>query len=143
MLRSKQDKDNFTHLIMQLAMLRILGHVIPDNKSLWIGLTMVYGIGRVKSMQVITDLWLDPMKKVKDVTDDEQKLIIDAFKTMVLENDLRRQVMSNIKRLKEIKCYRWMRHNLGLPVRGQSTRKNARTAKKLLWRSKVRPVLKK
>lgn len=56
MLRSKQDKDNFTHLIMQLAMLRILGHVIPDNKSLWIGLTMVYGIGRVKSMQVITDL---------------------------------------------------------------------------------------
>ena len=58
-----------------------------------------------------------------------------------MENDLKREVAAAIKRLKEIKCYRGMRHNLGLPVRGQLTRKNARTAKKLLGRSKVRPVL--
>jgi small subunit ribosomal protein S13 len=60
-----------------------------------------------------------------------------------LENDLKREVAFAIKRLKEIKCYRWMRHNVWLPVRGQVTRKNGKTAKKLLWRSKVRPVLKK
>jgi small subunit ribosomal protein S13 len=60
-----------------------------------------------------------------------------------LENDLKREVAFAIKRLKEIKCYRGMRHNVGLPVRGQVTRKNARTAKKLLGRSKVRPVMKK
>ena len=66
-----------------------------------------------------------------------------ALKDMVLENDLKREVMTHIKRLKEIKCYRGMRHNLGLPVRGQLTRKNGRTAKKLLGRARVRPVLKK
>ena len=59
------------------------------------------------------------------------------------ESDLKREVAAAIKRLKEIKCYRWMRHNLWLPVRGQLTRKNAKTAKKLLWRSKVRPTIKK
>jgi small subunit ribosomal protein S13 len=65
------------------------------------------------------------------------------LKKYPLENDLRREVWFAIKRLKEIKCYRGMRHNLGLPVRWQKTRKNARTAKKLLGRSRVRPVLKK
>ena len=83
------------------------------------------------------------MKKVNDVTEEEQKLISDELKNYVLENDLKREVASAIKRLKEIKCYRGMRHNLWLPVRWQLTRKNARTAKKLLGRSKVRPVLKK
>jgi len=80
--------------------------VIPDNKSLWIGLTTIYGIGRSKSLSILTDLGLDPMKKVKDVSEDEQKKIIDGLKSFVLENDLRRQIMANIKRLKEIKCYR-------------------------------------
>ena len=80
---------------------------------------------------------------MKDITPEQEKLIVDVIKEMNLENDLRREINAFIKRLKEIKCYRGMRHNLGLPVRGQSTRKNARTAKKLLGRARVRPVLKK
>lgn len=120
-----------------------MGHVLPDNKSIWIGLTSIYGIGRPKSLTILEGLGIPFMTKVKDLTDEQEKLIADALKDMVLENDLKREVMTHIKRLKEIKCYRGMRHNLGLPVRGQLTRKNARTAKKLLGRARVRPVLKK
>jgi len=83
------------------------------------------------------------MTKVKDISEDEQKKILEQIQKYILENDLKREVAFAIKRLKEIKCYRGMRHNLGLPVRGQLTRKNAKTAKKLMGRSKVRPVLKK
>lgn len=124
-------------------MLRIQGHVIPDAKNIWIGLTYVYGVGRPKSQEILTMLGIDPFKKVRDITEEEEKKINETFKKMPLENDLRREVNGFIKRLKEIKCYRGMRHNLGLPVRGQSTRKNAKTAKKLLGRTRVRPVLKK
>ena len=83
------------------------------------------------------------MKKVRELTDEDEKKISDGLKDHLLENDLKRDIMAHIKRLKEIKCYRGMRHNLGLPVRWQLTKKNARTAKKLLGRAKVRPVLKK
>lgn len=124
-------------------MFRLMGHVIPDNKSIWIGLTTIYGIGRPKSLTILEEIGIDFMTKVKDLTDEQEKKISEALKDMVLENDLKREVMTHIKRLKEIKCYRGMRHNLGLPVRGQLTRKNARTAKKLLGRARVRPVLKK
>ncbi len=124
-------------------MLRLMGHVIPDNKSIRIGLTTIYGIGKQRSATVLEKLSIDFMKKVRDLTDEDEKKISDELKDYLLENDLKRDIMSHIKRLKEIKCYRGMRHNLGLPVRGQLTRKNARTAKKLLGRAKVRPVLKK
>ena len=124
-------------------MLRLMGHVIPDNKSIWIGLTTIYGVGRQRSQDILAKLSIDFMKKVKDLTDEDEKMISDELKNFVLENDLKREVMSHIKRLKEIKCYRGMRHNLGLPVRWQLTKKNARTAKKLLGRARVRPVLKK
>lgn len=124
-------------------MFRLMGHVLPEEKSIWIALTNIYGIGRERSKKILGNLKIEAMKKVKDITEEEQKLISDELKNYVLENDLKREVASAIKRLKEIKCYRGMRHNLGLPVRGQLTRKNARTAKKLLGRSKVRPVLKK
>ncbi len=120
-----------------------MGHVLPDEKSAWIALTNIYGIGRVRSQKILEKVNIDPMKKVKDLSEDEQKKISDELKNYVLESDLKREVAAAIKRLKEIKCYRGMRHNLGLPVRGQLTRKNAKTAKKLLWRSKVRPVIKK
>ena len=120
-----------------------MGHVLPEEKYIWIALTTIYWIGRERSRKILDQLKINYMKKVKDVTEEEQKLISDELKNYVLENDLKREVASAIKRLKEIKCYRWMRHNLWLPVRGQLTRKNARTAKKLLGRSKVRPVLKK
>jgi len=124
-------------------MFRLMGHVLPEEKSIWIALTTIYWIGRERSRKILDQLKINYMKKVKDVTEEEQKLISDELKNYVLENDLKREVASAVKRLKEIKCYRWMRHNLWLPVRGQLTRKNARTAKKLLGRSKVRPVLKK
>lgn len=124
-------------------MFRLMGHVLPEEKSIWIALTTIYGIGRERSKKILNTLEINFMKKVKDISEEEQKLISDELKKYVLENDLKREIASAIKRLKEIKCYRGMRHNLGLPVRGQLTRKNARTAKKLLGRSRVRPVLKK
>lgn len=124
-------------------MFRLQWHVIPDNKAIWIWLTNVYWIWQSRSKQILQKLWIPLEKKVKDLEEKEEKLITEALKDYVLENDLRRDISASIKRLKEIKCYRWMRHNLWLPVRWQKTRKNARTAKKLLWRSRVRPVLKK
>jgi len=121
-----------------------MGHVLNDNKSIWIALTAVYGIWRARSRKILDDAKIDYMTKVKDVSEDDQKKISDQLKdNYILENDLKREVGSHIKRLKEIKCYRGMRHNLWLPVRWQSTKKNSKTAKKLLWRSRVRPVLKK
>lgn len=124
-------------------MFRLMGHVLPEEKSIWIALTNIYGIGRERSKKILGTLDIPFMKKVKEISEEEQKMISDELKKYVLENDLKREVASAIKRLKEIKCYRGMRHNLGLPVRGQLTRKNGRTAKKLLGRAKVRPVLKK
>lgn len=126
-----------------IIMLRLMGHVIPDHKSIWIGLTAIYGVGRKKSQTILDNVGIDFMTKVKNLSDEQEKKISDELQKYVLENDLKRDVMTHIKRLKEIKCYRGMRHNLGLPVRGQLTRKNARTAKKLLGRARVRPVLKK
>jgi len=124
-------------------MLRLLGHVIPDNKSIWIWLTSIYWIGREKSKYILKELEIPSNTKVRDIDENQEKKISEKLKTMTLENDLKRDVQGHIKRLKEIKCYRGMRHNLGLPVRWQITRKNAKTAKKLLGRAKVRPVLKK
>jgi len=124
-------------------MFRLMGHVLPENKSIWIWLTTVYGIGRQRSKSILDALGINYMKKVKDIDEAEQKKISDALKDFALENDLKREIAFAIKRLKEIRCYRGMRHLQGLPVRGQVTRKNGRTAKKLLGRSKVRPVLKK
>ena len=118
-------------------------HVLKDDKSIWISLTDIYGIGRVKSRKILDKLEINYMKKTKDITEDEQKKISDELKNYILENDLRREITWSIKRLKDIKCYRWMRHNLWLPVRWQNTRWNSKTAKKLLGRARVRPVLKK
>lgn len=124
-------------------MFRIQWHVIPDNKAIYVGLTYIFGIGISTSKKILDDLKIPHEKKVWELDDKQIKAITDVIKEMVLENDLRREVASNIKRLKEIKCYRGMRHNLWLPVRGQNTRKRGATAKKLLGRSRVRPVLKK
>lgn len=92
---------------------------------------------------MLKKLGIDPAKKTGDLTEEEQKALSDEMKEYIVENDLRREVASHIKRLKEIKCYRGMRHNMGLPVRGQNTKRHAKTAKKLLGRARVRPVLKK
>ncbi|MBS8121444.1 30S ribosomal protein S13 [Candidatus Vampirococcus lugosii] len=124
-------------------MFRLQGNVIPDNKVIFVGLTHVYGIGISRSKEILTKLEIPFEKKVRDITDEEQKMITDELSNYLLESDLKREQTGFIKRLKEIKCYRGMRHNLGLPVRGQKTIKHAKTAKKLLGRSRVRPVLKK
>lgn len=124
-------------------MFRLQGHIIPDKKAIWVGLTYVYGIGLSTSRAILEKYKIPLEKKVGELTEKEQKMLTDELKEMILENDLRREVAGNIKRLKEIKCYRGMRHNLGLPVRGQNTKKRGKTAKKLLGRSRVRPVLKK
>jgi len=125
-------------------MFRLLGHVLPEKKAIGMALTNIYGIWVSRATEICKDLGLDFNKKVKDLTDEEKKLISDKVRNdYVLENDLRRQVNWDIKRLKELKTIRGMKHNLWMPVRGQQTRTNAKTAKKLLGRARVRPTTKK
>ena len=111
-------------------MARIAGVDLPRGKRVEIGLTYIYGIGRVSSNKILEEAKVNPDTRVRDLTDDEVKrmsAIIDE-KYMV-EGDLRREVAMNIKRLQEIGCYRGIRHRKGLPVRGQNTKTNARTRK--------------
>ena len=111
-------------------MARIAGVDIPSNKAGEISLTYIYGIGRSLSKEILNKAGVEPGKKVQDWTDDEQKtvrdIIAEQYKT---EGELRGEVQMNIKRLLDIGCYRGIRHRAGLPVRGQSTKNNARTRK--------------
>ena len=111
-------------------MARIAGVDLPKNKRIEIGLTYIYGIGRTSSNRILAEAKVDPNTRVRDLTDDEVKRIsavIDESQTV--EGDLRREIALNIKRLKEIGCYRGKRHRQGLPCRGQKTKTNARTRK--------------
>src|SRR5690554_5937325 len=111
-------------------MARIAGIDIPRNKQVEVALTYIYGIGRSRSQEILDQADIDPMTRVRDLTDAEVtrlREIIDRDYTV--EGDLRREVAMNIKRLTEIGCYRGLRHRRGLPVRGQRTRTNARTRK--------------
>ena len=111
-------------------MARISGVDLPREKRVEIGLTYIYGIGRVSSNRILAEANVDPNTRVKDLTDEEVSRIrdvIDASQTV--EGDLRREIAMNIKRLQEIGCYRGIRHRKGLPVRGQKTKTNARTRK--------------
>lgn len=111
-------------------MARIAGIDLPKNKQGEIGLTYIYGIGRSLAKEILAKAGIDSSKKVDDWTDDEQNtirnIINDEYK---VEGALRSEVQMNIKRLMDIGCYRGVRHRLGLPVRGQSTKNNARTRK--------------
>ena len=111
-------------------MARIAGIDLPKNKRGEIGLTYIFGIGRNSAQSILDQCGIDRNKKVQDWTDDEQNhirsIINDAFKE---EGALRSEVQLNIKRLMDIGCYRGVRHRLGLPLRGQSTKNNARTRK--------------
>lgn len=111
-------------------MARVAGVEIPDNKILKISLTYIYGIGQTTSEKMIEDLNLDPNSKVKDLSDaDLNKIRTHLEKNYEIEGELRQKVFRNIKRLKDIRSYRGVRHKVGLPVRGQRTRINARTRK--------------
>ena len=111
-------------------MARIAGVDLPREKRVEIGLTYIYGIGRVSSNRILEAAGVDPSTRVRDLTDDEVKKISSVIdETMTVEGDLRREVALDIKRLQDIGCYRGIRHRKGLPVRGQKTKTNARTRK--------------
>lgn len=110
--------------------IRIVGVDLPQNKRGEIALTYIFGIGRSASNKILEKAEVDRNIKVKDWTDDQaariRELISEEYK---VEGDLRSEVQLNIKRLMDIGCYRGIRHRIGLPVRGQSTKNNARTRK--------------
>ena len=112
-------------------MARIAGVDLPREKRVEIGLTYIYGIGRVSASRLLAEAEVNPDTRVKDLTDDEVKRITAAIEAdhLLVEGDLRRETAMNIKRLQEIGCYRGIRHRKGLPVRGQNTKNNARTRK--------------
>ena len=111
-------------------MARISGVDLPREKRVEIGLTYIYGIGRVSSNRILAQAEVNPDTRVRDLTDDEVKRIATIIdETMMVEGDLKREIALNIKRLQEIGCYRGVRHRKGLPVRGQKTKTNARTRK--------------
>ena len=111
-------------------MARIAGVDLPREKRVEIGLTYIFGIGRVSSNRILAQAGVNPDTRVRDLTDDEVKRISAVIdETQTVEGDLKRQIAMDIKRLQEIGCYRGVRHRRSLPVRGQKTKTNARTRK--------------
>jgi small subunit ribosomal protein S13 len=109
---------------------RIAGGDLPRNKRIDIALTYIYGIGRTRSLEIVTSSSIDPAKKSDDLTEQEVASIRDYIdKNLTVEGDLRREITMNIRRLMDIASYRGLRHRKGLPVRGQHTHNNARTRK--------------
>jgi small subunit ribosomal protein S13 len=110
--------------------MRISGVTIPSNKKLFVALGYLYGIGLTRSVEILKLVKIDQEKRVKDLTQEEEDkirtIIEKQYKT---EGDLRREVAANIKRLKDIKCYRGTRHMKHLPTRGQRTKTNSRTVR--------------
>ena len=111
-------------------MARIAGVDLPRDKRIEIALTYIFGIGLKTSQDLLKETGINPDTRTRDVTEDEVVKLRDAIdKNVVVEGDLRRERQMNIKRLVDIGCYRGRRHRLGLPVRGQNTKNNARTRK--------------
>ncbi len=111
-------------------MARIAGVDLPNDKRVEIALTYIYGIGNTSASEIIKNTGINPDTRVKDLSEDEVAKIRDQIENNYqVEGDLRREVQQNIKRLSDIGCLRGRRHRLGLPVRGQRTKTNARTRK--------------
>lgn len=111
-------------------MARIAGIDLPRDKRIEIALTYIYGIGLTTSQKILAETGINPDTRTRDLTEDELIKIRDSIdKGIIVEGDLRREQSLNIKRLVEIGCYRGRRHRVGLPVRGQNTKNNARTRK--------------
>jgi len=109
---------------------RIAGVDLPANKRVEIALTYIYGIGTTSARKIVADAGIDPMTRMRDVTEEESARMREIIeRDYTIEGDKRREVVSNIQRLVEIGTYRGLRHRRGLPVRGQRTRTNARTRK--------------
>ena len=110
-------------------MARIAGVNIPDHKHVVIALTAIYGIGRKVALQICEQVKVDPSSRVKEISESNLDLIRRQVTQYTIEGDLRRDTNLNIKRLRDLGCYRGIRHRRGLPVRGQRTRTNARVRK--------------
>jgi small subunit ribosomal protein S13 len=109
---------------------RIVGVDIPNNKSIWISLTYIYGIGKYTAEQILKEARIEKTAKAGRLTEDELSRITQIIdRNYIVGGQLRRQVTQNIARLRDIGCYRGIRHRKGLPVRGQNTQSNARTRK--------------
>lgn len=109
--------------------MRILGITIPGDKHLDIGLTCLYGIGVSSARKILKEAGIDPIRKSDDLSVDEENAIRKIIETMQIEGTLKREISANIKRLKDIKAYRGLRHMHRLPVRGQRTKTNSRTVR--------------
>ncbi|AYQ57503.1 SSU ribosomal protein S13p (S18e) [Bathymodiolus thermophilus thioautotrophic gill symbiont] len=110
-------------------MARIAGINVPTHKHIVIGLQSIFGIGATRAQAICIELKLDPSTKVLDLAEDQLELIRGAVAKFEVEGDLRRQIAMDIKRLKDLGCYRGIRHRKSLPLRGQRTKTNARTRK--------------
>lgn len=108
---------------------RIAGIDLPREKRAEIGLTYIYGIGKSSAQEILEKAGINPDTKMKDLTEGELGKIREILDDYTIEGDLRREVSMNIRNLREINCYRGIRHKRGLPVRGQNTKNNARTRK--------------
>jgi small subunit ribosomal protein S13 len=109
--------------------MRVLGITIPDNKRLERGLTVLYGIGLSRSQKMLEEAKIDKNKKAKDLTEAEENSLRKLIEGFTLEGDLKREVVGNIKRLKDINSYRGSRHAKRMPARGQRTKTNSRTVR--------------
>jgi small subunit ribosomal protein S13 len=107
--------------------MRFLGITIPEEKRIDIGLTVLYGIGRSRAHAILKEAGISSEKTPKDISLEDENKIRSIIETLTLEGDLKREVGANIKRLKDIKAYRGVRHTRSLPVRGQRTKSNSRT----------------
>ncbi len=111
-------------------MARIAGVDLPREKRVEVSLTYIYGVGRSTSQKIIDICGVNPDTRIRDLTEDEVNKLREIIeRQFVVEGDLRREITMNIKRLRDIGCYRGLRHRRGLPVRGQKTKTNARTRK--------------
>ena len=109
---------------------RLMGVDIPNDKPTLVSLTYLYGVGRKSARELCHNAGVDPQRKARELADDElSRLAVLLERDYTVEGPLRRQLQQNVNRLRDIKCYRGIRHRLGLPVRGQRTRTNARTRK--------------
>ena len=109
--------------------MRIAGITLPENKRLEVALTAVYGIGRPRAKKILEKVGIDIGRKTTTLTPEEENLIRKEIESFEIEGDLRRDIQINIKRLKDIKAYRGIRHLRHLPVRGQRTKTNSRTVR--------------
>jgi small subunit ribosomal protein S13 len=109
--------------------MRIAGITIPEEKRLEIGLTSIYGVGRPRALETLKNLSIDPGARPKDLSAQEETALREVIEKFTIEGELRRQISSNIRRLRDIKAHRGNRHTKKLPARGQRTKTNSRTVR--------------